>query len=107
MKVTSVIKKVFPKDVRHTFAVLSNAAKVGNAAGKRCARINNKGLVKDAFCRGKAISRNIEFKKDDIPAISAALSSVLLLPVPGSTFIGYGIGKAIKGGISIFKKGAK
>lgn len=103
MKTVSLMAKILPRDVRSTFASFSGAFKNGNAIGKRWASVNNKGLLTDTYVRGKAVRRNLKFKRDDIPALSAAISSVVLLPVPGSTFIGYGVGKAIKSAVSIFK----
>ncbi len=105
MKVITLLSKTVPKDVLRTQKSLFSAVKNGWKIGKRYSQINNKGLLTDVFVRGKAIKRNMTVTKDDIPAYTAMASS--LLPFPGTTFAGYGLGHAIKGIIKLFPKNIK
>ena len=81
-------------DILHTKQALSYTAKYGKEAGRRCARINNKSKMQSIFAQTTSVRRNLKFNKDDIPAIAAVSSS--FVPLPGTMFVGYGVGKVVR-----------
>ncbi len=103
--VNKLLSKAIPTDVVKTQRTLFSAVKEGWSVGKRYSEINNKGLMTDMFIRGKAIKRNIKLTKEDIPACTAIATS--FVPVPCSTFAGYGVGKVLKFLLNIIVKGHK
>ena len=63
LKVFSCLSKYLPKDIQATQKVLSQTVKYGREAGRRCARINNKGKTASIFAQATSVKRNIKFKK--------------------------------------------
>ncbi|MBD5401422.1 hypothetical protein HDR58_01290 [bacterium] len=100
-KVGKIIKNIsglVPSDIQHTNKAIKKAVNTGWERGKRYTQANHSNIATDMFVKTKSVTRELKnnLSKDDIPAVSALASSVILFPVPGSTIIGYFIGKAIK-----------
>ena len=79
--------------------MLKGAVKKGWQEGKQQAKINNKGLVGDMYARSLGITkevRKLRFSWEDMPAIAAAITATLPIPIPGLFMGVYVLGVGIR-----------
>lgn len=95
---------LIPKDVSATGYKFRSALKNGFQVGKRCARINNFNIFDEYAVKTRAIAKNFkstQLSGKDVPPILGVLTS--FVPIPGTVFVGYGLGHGIKYAAKLFK----
>ena len=94
-----IFSKLVPEDISRTSGMLKGAVKKGWQEGKQQAKINNKGLVGDMYARSLGITkevRKLRFSWEDMPAIAAAITATLPIPIPGLFMRVYVLGVGIR-----------
>lgn len=100
--ILKVVQRIVPSDLRRANSMISGALKSGYKKGSIYAMENNITGVKKTYTKSKSAVKELKtlrFSKEDIPAVAAAIVGVAPIPIPGLSFMVYGVGHAIKYGI--------
>lgn len=100
--ILKVAQRIIPSDLRRANSMISGALKSGYKKGSIYATENNITGVKKTYTKSKSAVKELKtlkFSKEDIPAIAAAIVGVAPIPIPGLSFMVYGVGHAIQYGI--------
>lgn len=102
MKVSRIVQQIVPKDIQRANSMVSTALKTGYKKGSFFAQNNNITGARKVYTKSKSAVkelRTVKFKKEDAPALVAAIASILPIPIPGLSIIAYGVGHAIQYGL--------
>lgn len=100
--ILKVVQRIVPSDLRRANSMISGALKSGYKKGSIYAMENNITGVKKTYTKSKSAVKELKtlrFSKEDIPAVAAAIVGVAPIPIPGLSFMVYGVGHAIQYGI--------
>ena len=101
-KISGIVQRIIPSDLRRANSMISGALKSGYKKGSIYAMENNITGVKKTYTKSKSAVKELKtlrFSKEDIPAVAAAIVGVAPIPIPGLSFMVYGVGHAIQYGI--------
>lgn len=102
VRVTKIVQQIVPSDLKRANTMISGALKSGYKKGSIYVAENNITGVRKTYTKSKSAVKELKtlkFSKDDIPAIAAAIAGVAPIPIPGLSFMVYGVGHAIQYGI--------
>lgn len=100
--ILKVVQRIVPSDLRRANSMISGALKSGYKKGSIYAMENNITGVRKTYTKSKSAVKELKtlrFSKEDIPAVAAAIVGVTPIPIPGLSFMVYGVGHAIQYGI--------
>lgn len=100
--ILKVVQRIVPSDLRRANSMISGALKSGYKKGSIYAMENNITGVRKTYTKSKSAVKELKtlrFSKEDIPAVAAAIVGVAPIPIPGLSFMVYGVGHAIQYGI--------
>ena len=101
-KISGIVQRIIPSDLRRANSMISGALKSGYKKGSIYVEENNITGVKKTYTKSKTAVKELKtlrFSKEDIPAVAAAIVGVAPIPIPGLSFMVYGVGHAIQYGI--------
>ena len=104
--ITKVISRMVPTDIARTNRMITGAVKNGYKKGSVLARENNQNIIRGTYTRSKSVAKELgtlKFTKDEIPAVAAAITSILPVPIPGLSIAVYALGHAIQKGLKFLK----
>lgn len=102
VRVTKIVQQIIPRDLKRANSMISGALKSGYKKGSIYAQEQNMTGMKKTYTKSKAAItelKTIKLTKDDIPAVAAAITGIAPIPIPGLSFVVYGVGHAIQYGI--------
>lgn len=100
--ILKVVQRIVPSDLRRANSMISGALKSGYKKGSIYAMENKITGVRKTYTKSKSAVKELKtlrFSKEDIPAVAAAIVGVAPIPIPGLSFMVYGVGHAIQYGI--------
>lgn len=100
-------QRLIPSDIRRANGMVSTALKNGYQKGSIFAQSNNITGAKKVYVKSKSAVKElkaVKFKKEDAPAVAAAIASIVPIPLPGLGFFVYGAGHAIQYGVKCINK---
>ena len=101
-KSSGIVQRIIPSDLKRANSMISGALKSGYKKGSIYVEENNITGVRKTYTKSKTAVKELKtlkLSKDDIPAIAAAIAGIAPIPIPGLSFMVYGVGHAIQYGI--------
>lgn len=105
-RIISGLSRLVPADLARTNKMLTGALKTGYNKGSVLAKTTNQGTLHGAYTKSKSAVKelkNVKFTKAEIPAVAAAITGFLPIPVPGLSIAVYALGHVIQKGIKFIK----
>ncbi len=100
--ISKIVQRIVPSDLRRANSMISGALKSGYKKGSIYAKEQKITGMRKTYTKSKSAVKELKtlkFTKEDIPAVAAAIVGVAPIPIPGLSFVVYGVGHAIQYGI--------